>query len=59
MKKVILGISMMLSALGMTAVAQTMSQNNDTVCCMQQTVCNNRQQTVCNERQGMFWRLCR
>lgn len=51
MKKVILGISMMLSALGMTAVAQTMSQNNDTVCCMQQTVCNNRQQTVCNERQ--------
>ncbi|MDE5902121.1 MAG: hypothetical protein K2O78_05700 [Muribaculaceae bacterium] len=51
MKKVVLGISMMLSALGMTAVAQTSNQNNETVCCTQQTVGNNQQQVVCNEQQ--------
>lgn len=56
MKKVILGISMMLAAFGMTAVARTTAGNNNcnsSACCNQQKVCDETRQcadkAVCPE----------
>lgn len=52
MKKVVLGITLMLSALGMTAVARTSSQNNG-------NVCNTTQQTVCNGQKCATQQVCK